>query len=68
MAVEQVKSYIKHGHLELEVPTGMTADEAKAHYAVNYPELEFAELKQGVLNGDKMVYEVQKETKVGTKG
>ncbi len=65
--MKQMQEVIKYGHLELEVPEGMTAEQALRFYANNYPELSLASLKPPVDNGDKRIYEVVAPS-AGTKG
>ncbi len=65
--MKRMKEIIKFGHLDLEVPENMTAEQALQYYANNYPELGMATLKPPVDSGDKRIYEVAKPS-VGTKG
>lgn len=63
-----MKQVIKHGHLNLEIPSGMTATDALTLYANTYPELAFAKLSEGRVNGDVFAYEVERDKSIGTKG
>lgn len=68
MSVKVMESVIKHGILELSVPEGMSVEVALANYAINYPELSVAKLGEPVEIDGKMVFEVLKNEKIGTKG
>lgn len=63
-----MKQVIKHGHLNLEIPSGMSASDALNLYAANYPELAFAKLSAGRVDGDVYAYEVERDKSIGTKG
>jgi hypothetical protein len=63
-----MKQVIKHGHLNLEIPSNMTAMDAIGIYAATYPELAFAKLSDGRIENDMFVYEVQRDKSIGTKG
>lgn len=65
--MKQLKEIIKYNHLNLEVPEGMTAEQALQFYANNYPELSVATLKPPVDTGDERIYEVASRN-VGVKG
>ena len=63
-----MRQFIKHGHLMLEVPAGTVAVEALQLYAMTYPELAFAKLSDVRIENDQFVFEVERDKSIGTKG
>lgn len=59
---------IMNGHIPLEVPNGMSVEDALETYKASYPELAFADIRPAGVVDNKNVYEVYREQKVGTKG